>query len=79
MPDPELEIGREGGHPDPYIWGGGGERSPKKFFFGPSGLTFGLKIRGGQAPRAPPPDPPLYSFVTGENKKQSWVHEVRFL
>ena len=48
VPDPELEIGRGGGgHPDPYI----------RAELGPQ---FSLKIRGGQALRAPPLDPPLY-------------------
>ena len=58
VPDPELEIGRGGiGHPDPYIRGGA---ASKKILFRPLGPQFSLKIRGGQAPRAPPLDPPLY-------------------
>ena len=42
MADPDLQIrgggggGLGGGHPDPEIRGR--TRSPKKFFFGPSGL-----------------------------------------
>ena len=49
--------GGGGGHSDPEIrWG----EQPPKNFFGPFGLQFGLKIRGGgRAPRAPPLDPPL--------------------
>ena len=39
--------------PDPEISGGPGL---KKYFFWPQ---FGQKISGGQAPRAPPLDPPL--------------------
>ena len=37
--------------------GGRGRRSPKNFFQ-PFGPQFGVKIRGGRAPRAPPLDPP---------------------
>ena len=48
-----------GGHPDPEIRGG----SLPKFFFGSSGLSFGLIIRergrgGSKPPRAPRLDPP---------------------
>ena len=50
------------------VWGGGvviqtldkgGGAVSKKIFFQSFGLQFGLKIRGAQAPRAPPLDPPL--------------------
>ena len=47
------DKGGGGGHPDPEIRGA---QSPKKFF-GPSGLHFGLKIRGAR--HAPPLYPPL--------------------
>ena len=57
VPDPDLRIGRGGGHPDPYIRGGA---VSKIILFRPLGPQFSLKIRGGQAPRAPPLDPPLY-------------------
>ena len=43
------------GHPDPEIRRG---RFLKKYFFRPFGPQFGLEIRGGRAPRAPPLDPP---------------------
>ena len=38
VPDLDLQIRRGGGHPDPEM-GGGDARCPKKFFFGPSGLS----------------------------------------
>ena len=45
-------------HPDivKRCGGGGGL---KKTFLGPFGPRFGLNIRGGRAPRAPPLDPPM--------------------
>ena len=48
-----LDKGRGGGggggsHPDPEIRGGG-----------PVSNFFGRKVRGAQAPQAPPLDPPL--------------------
>ena len=58
----------EGGHPDPEIKGvGGGEPGLPKNCFRPFGPQFGLKIRGGGGPPAPPLDPPLQ-----ENEKRMW-------
>ena len=56
--DTALVI-RGGGHSDPEIRGRGSVSN--KYFFGPLGLNFGLKIkgRGGGGGRAPPLDPPL--------------------
>ena len=54
VPDTDLEI-RGGGHPDPYIRGGG--QSPKKIFSAPR-TSVCLKIRGAPPP-PPPPGPPL--------------------
>ena len=48
-------------------WEKEGARSPKKLFFGPSGLSF-VKSNGGgrggrsRVPRAPPLDPPLHCY-----------------
>ena len=59
VPDPDLEIGGEGGgHPDPLKKGGGGGGGLQKIFYRPFGPQFGLKIRGA-CPLAPPPDPSL--------------------
>ena len=56
MMDPDFQIrGGGGGHLDPEIRG----RSLQKNFFWPLGPHFGRKIRGGQATRAPPLNPPL--------------------
>ena len=49
------DKGGGGGHPDPEIRGA----RPQKICFRPLGPHFGLKIRGGHVPRAPPLDPPL--------------------
>ena len=58
--DPDLQIKRGPGHPDRDIrGGGGGRRFKKKNFLRPFGHQFGLKIRGAQAPLAPPLDLPL--------------------
>ena len=64
--DPDLQIKRGPGHPDrdtspplpPLTYRERGSGLNKTFFrlFGPQ---FGLKIRGAQAPRAPPLDTPL--------------------
>ena len=57
MADPDLQIRRGGGgHPHPERRGGTGLQ---KNFFPPFGPHFGRKVRGGQAPRAHPLDPPL--------------------
>lgn len=57
MADPDLQIvGKWGG-------GGGGKGSFKKKFSQPFGPQFGPKIRGAQAPRIPPPDPPLQLYI----------------
>ena len=47
--DPDLQIRGGGGadHPDPEIRA---EGVSKKIFFGPLGLSFGLKIRGAGPP-----------------------------
>ena len=60
--DPDLQIKRGPGHPDRDIRsrGGGGKAGLKKIFLRPFGHQFGLKIRGGQAPLAPPLNPPLH-------------------
>ena len=55
--DPDLEIGRGGGHPDPYIRGGA---VSKKILLRPLGPQFSLKLRGDRPPGPLPPDPPLY-------------------
>ena len=58
MADPDLQIrggGGGGGQPNPEIRGA---RS-QKICFRSLGPHFGLKIRGGHVPRAPPLDPPL--------------------
>ena len=69
--DPDLQIKRAGGHPDPEIrggGGGGGGQSSRNFFW-PFGPQFGLKIRGGrQASAAPPLDPPLFLLISGRRK-----------
>ena len=57
MADPDLQIRGRPGHPDPEITGE--RRGLKKKFFRPFGPQFGLKIRGGRAPRAPTLDVPL--------------------
>ena len=44
---------------DPEIKAGGGEAVSKNNFFRVFGPQFGLKIRGGGPPWAPPRDPPL--------------------
>ena len=57
MADPDLQIRGGRGHPDPEI-----RRRPglkKKKFFRPFGPPFGLKIRRGAGPRAPPLGPLL--------------------
>ena len=57
VPDPDPEIRRGPGHPDPEIrgWGrGGGGGSLQKFFFGPFVPQFGLKM-GGAGPPGPLP------------------------
>ena len=55
--DPDLQIRRGGGHPDPEIRRG--DPGYKKNFFGSSGLILIEKLGGTRAPRAPPLDPPL--------------------
>ena len=57
MADPDLHIRGGPGHPDPEI------RGLQKIFFQPFGPHFGRKYGGVRAPRAPPLDPPLASFV----------------
>ena len=59
LPDPDIEISRGPGHPDPKIRGGGVACLPKEFFW-PFGPQFGPKIRGGGG-WAPPLDLPLQS------------------
>ena len=56
MQDLDLEI-REGGG-----------RLQKKCFQ-PFGSQFGLKIKGGRVPRAPPLDPPLYLVGASEEER----------
>ena len=51
MPDPDLEIKGGGGGGE----GGGGAGLEKNFFW-PFGPQFGLKMRRGADPRAPPLD-----------------------
>ena len=51
MANPDLQVTRGGGHPDPEIKGGGG--GLQKYFFRPS------KNKGGPGQRTPPLDPPL--------------------
>ena len=83
-----------GGHTDPVISGGGGGSGGggvSKLFFRPFGPYFGLKIRGGRAPRAPPLDPPMFSQPSQRkrvlNEKQadpfarakSWQQRTRML
>ena len=54
--DPDLQIRRGEGRK-------GRAQSQKKLFW-PFGPQFGLKIGGGQAPWAPPLDPPLeYAII----------------
>ena len=65
--DPDLQGRWGGGGAVIQTEIGGGVRT-KKFFFRPFGPQFGLKIRGGRAPRAPPPDPPLVSVPVRESK-----------
>ena len=60
VPDPDLEIRGEGG----AILRTLRRRFPKKIFR-PFGLQFGLRIRGGRAPRGPPLDPPLPKRLMG--------------
>ena len=58
-PDLRLKVGMGGGHPHTEIRREGGPVSKKKVF-GPSGLSFWPKNKGGKAgPLAPPLDPPL--------------------
>ena len=71
MADPDLQMeggggGEGGGHPDPEIRAG-----PvfKKQIFQPFGSQFGPKIRGAQAPWAPPLDPPLRIAFLWAKKK----------
>ena len=47
--------------------GGGGGGGLQKNFFRPFGPQFGLKLKGGRAPRAPPLDPPQH-FENDENR-----------
>ena len=55
----DLEIGGWGGHPDPYIRGGGGGGCPKICF------RFGLKIEGkGPGPQGPSPGFAIDILVT---------------
>jgi len=56
VPDPELEIRRGPGHPDPKIRGGG---AVPKIFFRSFGPQFCPKIGGDWVPQAPPLSPPL--------------------
>ena len=52
------------------LWEKGG-RSPKKIF-SPCGPHFGLKIRGGGGPPAPPLDPPLVCmFIASKLKEET--------
>ena len=57
MADPDCEIRRGAGHPDPEIRGVGGDTVSKNFF---SALwaSFWSENKGGGG-RAPPMDPPL--------------------
>ena len=68
MADPDLQI----------RGGGRGGWSPKNVFwsFGPQ---FGLKIRGGQAPQAPPLDLPLVCLSHGVHGGPSWSKQSIFL
>ena len=52
------DKGGGAGHPDPEIRGGEGRS--QILFFRPFGPQFGLKMKEGPTPRAPPLDPPLY-------------------
>ena len=61
VPNPDVEIRGTGTVIQTLRVGGA--RSPKKKFFGPLGDKFGLKIRGGRAPRAPALDPPLIPLL----------------
>ena len=58
----------------------GGGRSPKKMFFGPSGLSLVLKEgQGADPPRVPPLDPPLCCIL---NVFLSWkcrTHKLHFI
>ena len=65
VPDPDLEIRREGRSSRPLDMGrgGGGREQSPKIFFGPFGPQFGLKFRGrGPNPRVSPLDPPLGDY-----------------
>ena len=57
--DPGLQIRGEPVHPDREIRGG---PSLKKMFFQSFGPQSGMKIMGGEPPRAPPLDPP-WTFI----------------
>ena len=67
VPDPDPEIRRGPGHPDPEIrgWGrGGGGQSPKIFFW-PFCASVWSKNGGGWTPRASPLGPPLNTGRSG--------------
>ena len=65
VPDPDLEIRRGPGHPDPEIrgWGRGG--SLQKFFLALWASVWSKNGGGGWAPRAPPLGPPLNTGRSG--------------
>ena len=60
MPDPDLEIRGGGGVIQTLRQGGGG--LPPNIFW-PFGPHFGLRIKGGPAPRVPLMDPSLYHDI----------------
>ena len=63
MADPDLQIRRGPGHPDPEIsgGGGGGVRGTVSNLFGQIFFQFGLKMRGALL------NPPLFTTIVAVN------------